>query len=265
MILISIHALREESDTRFNSNLGKINRISIHALREESDLPSAGEAEPFFLFQSTLSARRATFCSSTNKHYSLPISIHALREESDCLGYALPKSQGNFNPRSPRGERLWLRLLSKQLKRFQSTLSARRATRKLMCLIKTILYFNPRSPRGERPRLVVLLRSSIIISIHALREESDASLLALIPDTDVISIHALREESDLRPNSRGLKKTISIHALREESDKSLFRGYLTIYQFQSTLSARRATKCLINYLTQFIVFQSTLSARRATR
>ena len=56
--------------------------ISIHALREESDVVADFGGDSFVLFQSTPSARRATFST-----YSSPrkwaISIHALREESD--------------------------------------------------------------------------------------------------------------------------------------------------------------------------------------
>ena len=57
-----------------------------------------------------------------------------------------------------------------------------------------------------------------MITIHALREESDIILfLAAILQTQ-ISIHALREESDTINGQQYSKKDISIHALREESD-----------------------------------------------
>ena len=101
---ISIHALREESDVdTFRFACGHV--ISIHALREEGDTPvhrrsaksgyfnprppRGGRREgktPFHvddLFQSTPSARRATFlCAEQNCLVPL-ISIHALREEGD--------------------------------------------------------------------------------------------------------------------------------------------------------------------------------------
>ena len=84
------------------------------------------------------------------------------------------------------------------------------------------------------------------ISIHALREESDAGCIAL--DCNVIifqstlsvrrataghfrdgqrayiSIHALREESDRVQLRLGQVGAISIHALREESDRLSQRG-----------------------------------------
>ena len=55
------------------------------------------------------------------------------------------------------------------------------------------------------------------ISIHALREESDA-FAVIFALSESISIHALREESDRRAVELGLYLRISIHALREESD-----------------------------------------------
>ena len=61
---ISIHALREEGDSRRCSFLAKVYCISIHALREEGD---GGAPE---------------------KPHSSVISIHALREEGDpTVGY----------------------------------------------------------------------------------------------------------------------------------------------------------------------------------
>ena len=62
-----------------------------------------------------------------------------------------------------------------------------------------------------------------LISIHALREESDAHVL-LEHFGKQISIHALREESDdMIPNLKKTQRRISIHALREESDQFLLR------------------------------------------
>ena len=57
------------------------------------------------------------------------------------------------------------------------------------------------------------------ISIHALREESDAIMSVIDSNKFNISIHALREESDLyQTNLLSFYHWISIHALREESD-----------------------------------------------
>ena len=61
--------------------------------------------------------------------------------------------------------------------------------------------------------------------------------------TKGISIHALREESDAcNPLLRGQAIFISIHALREESDMVHKGGEGMREVFLSTLSVRRATK-----------------------
>ena len=52
-------------------------------------------------FQSTLSARRATFMDLFRFLYENKISIHALREESDHPQLQKQKYLHNFNPRSP--------------------------------------------------------------------------------------------------------------------------------------------------------------------
>ena len=80
----------------------------------------------------------------------------------------------NFNPRSPQGERLGPTRLVLETGLFQSTLSVRRATSN-----------------------VSVTRFSRIISIHALRKESDRGGCGVLAG-QVISIHALRKESDPR-------------------------------------------------------------------
>ena len=79
---ISIHALREESDTLSYTNASGAPGISIHALREESDLCFSFFFFCHFLFLSTPSARRAT-TDGDAQYIKAKISIHALREESD--------------------------------------------------------------------------------------------------------------------------------------------------------------------------------------
>ena len=148
VVEISIHALREEGDSR-EGLLSRQRRISIHALREEGDRCSRPFPSPssyFYprpprggrhllevdrneqlLFLSTPSARRATKVGrECPLHHR--ISIHALREEGDV---------GREAPVEPY-------IL------FLSTPSARRAT--------------------DLYRLIADFR---MISIHALREEGD--------------------------------------------------------------------------------------------
>ena len=81
------------------------------------------------------------------------ISIHALLAESDMGSYTTVGT----------------------VKTFQSTLSLRRATPSLRTGSRLLAHFNPRSPCGERRQLRRILINSVIISIHALLAESDAS------------------------------------------------------------------------------------------
>ena len=74
--------------------------ISIHALHEESDWRVGFASWTPPKFQSTLSMRRATPTIS-DSHVAGVISIHALHEESDARFKAPDKPPVNFNPRSP--------------------------------------------------------------------------------------------------------------------------------------------------------------------
>ena len=56
---ISIHALREEGDRKYQE-LPSLQSISIHALREEGDIQAIHRIYRFLQFLSTPSARRAT-------------------------------------------------------------------------------------------------------------------------------------------------------------------------------------------------------------
>ena len=58
----------------------------------------------------------------------------------------------NFNPRSPRGERQATARMSVRSFIFQSTLPAWGATPQVSTRLSASHDFNPRSPRGERPR-----------------------------------------------------------------------------------------------------------------
>ena len=107
------------------------------------------------LFQSTLSVRRATKKYMDLNDDKKIISIHALREESDCKRVAKQVKVWYFNPRSPWGERPDVADKMALVTQFQSTLSVRRATK--FCITSCTFI--------------------LIISIHALREESDDSPL----------------------------------------------------------------------------------------
>ena len=104
----------------------------------------------------------------------------------------------NFNPRSPRGERLVKsadNLYSMII--FQSTLSARRATLKLIQLLTIFGFQSTLSARRATDYNPNHVSKNNMISIHALREESDTNAINKYKRFNIISIHALREESDL--------------------------------------------------------------------
>ena len=109
-------------------------------------------ANSFELFLSTPSARRATGDSKT-KGGNRFISIHALREEGDGSRAAL--RHGNT--------------------KFLSTPSARRATVLFNHDRDQVIDFYPRPPRGGRQLAESVPLTAADISIHALREEGDAT------------------------------------------------------------------------------------------
>ena len=144
-------------------------------------------------FQPTLPARGATRYHFFRR-LSNVISTHAPRTGSDTVpkssratpGDFNPRSphgerQGrqlagaacqNFNPRSPHGERHYVRRETIELVEFQPTLPARGATKPVSAEL-CALYFNPRSPHGERHWERVGMGADRTISTHAPRTGSD--------------------------------------------------------------------------------------------
>ena len=147
------------------------------------------------LFLSTLSLRRAT--TQMQAAFKGPeISIHALLAESDNVACGDWHKLRDFYPRSPCGERLFLR----------SGPMTRR-------------YFYPRSPCGERRAYTAQFAYNSIISIHALLAESDRQGRVLIfGDLDFYPRSPCGER--LFSGDHGhISGDISIHALLAESDK----------------------------------------------
>ena len=140
----------------------------------------------------------------------------------------------------------------------------RRATPLPSCRAAFLRNFNPRSPCGERLSLILCPFVHVVISIHALRAESDASDVVITLDevefqstlsmrratsrtrprtpTFLISIHALHAESDDTTARTHSHVLISIHALHAESDSNTAAKISASNLFQSTLSVRRATR-----------------------
>ena len=211
-------------------------------------------------FQSPPSARRAT-AAALHDAEQLQISIHALREEGDGSsgmmtsltiyfnprpprgGRPIPmpsmETPGNFNPRPPRGGRPYRAAETMPSTKFQSTPSARRATRSATIWPSVRPNFNPRPPRGGRPRYPGVMRKFHYFNPRPPRGGRPGFLpwttkpnyfnprpprggrpLRRSPPRPrrAISIHALREEGDAIYQSLRQNQLISIHALREEGD-----------------------------------------------
>ena len=142
--LISIHALRMGSD-HLLWMYSTVRTISIHAPRMGSDLDTSLRAlrahnfnsrsplgERFYIeqrgksfktFQFTLPAWGAMTMCSVGPCCS-SISIHAPRMGSDTMLIIKLSDIGNFNSRSPHGERLILFVLDSAIRTFQFTLPA---------------------------------------------------------------------------------------------------------------------------------------------
>ena len=192
------------------------------------------------------------------------ISIHALREEGDLLRQRLPPHYRHFYPRPPRGGRpSCLRLCSirrsyfyprpprggrlmftwtkTRVYIFLSTPSARRATGSSLCRPRFVGNFYPRPPRGGRRWWRTGWLSLHRISIHALREEGDFSLVRkLVKGAEFLSTPSARRATTTRqpPSIRS-----AYFYPRPPRGGRLIAAYTGIagIQFLSTPSARRAT------------------------
>ena len=202
---ISIHALRKEGDRRSGDGQCRPANFYPRPPRGGRPAPSPPSANSCKSFLSTPSARRATDLKH-KYNQKLIISIHALREEGDGAPHPAGARTQHFYPRPPRGGRPACASMSFiTVSPFLSTPSARRATQQ---------------QQGQRQGLQ--------ISIHALREEGDASYHASFLRK---SYFYPRPPRGGRQGYRGPETTdeyISIHALREEGDQ-LKKAKITIY------------------------------------
>ena len=168
------------------------------------------------------------------------ISIHAPRMGSDGSSPACPHPQGNFNPRSPDGERQHRSKPRFGQTRFQSTLPGWGATRHRTRNTKAWYLFQSTLPGWGATLQTMNNKESNAISIHAPRMGSDQSADTRQHHVS-ISIHAPRMGSDLGERGTPVwQQSISIHAPRMGSDvcvaPSSLRG-----GFQSTLPGWGAT------------------------
>ena len=126
-----------------------------------------------------------------------------------------------FYPRPPRGGRRPAFHRQKEVRRFLSTPSARRATFLMPQIIR------------DRP-----------ISIHALREEGDVCRYSPSHSHPYFYPRPPRGGRLVAIEPKDSGRAISIHALREEGDQLIYRGATQVALFLSTPSARRATRPL---------------------
>ena len=132
------------------------------------------------------------------------------------------------------------------IRQFQSTPSAWRETINSIIPQGQTGDFNPLPPRGGRPNCVTAGGYLECISIHSLRVEGDLPTPYLEYNL-IISIHSLRVEGD-RSSAFSLPSSlrISIHSLRVEGDRSVNRKCRSYSEFQSTPSAWRETRVVLN-------------------
>ena len=148
--------------------------ISIHALREEGD--GAPLTSPRWTRNFNPRPPRG---ERRNRPVAQPdpgaISIHALREEGDDC--KIP--------------------IHRKINSFQSTPSARRATNIVCAVGGGLLHFNPRPPWGKRPDKPKTPAPAKQFQSAISTWKATTDKLIVYDEAYMISIHALREESDL--------------------------------------------------------------------
>ena len=191
------------------------------------------------------------------------ISIHAPREGSDRGALSSRERVENFNPRSPRGERLpdisggtGQATISIHAPREGSDIFLRSSPRPLpisihapregsdifiFLLLRLLFGFQSTLPaRGATlPKAGCRMRGSYFNPRSPRGERLPPMIHGSINIR--ISIHAPREGSDDSASSKVFSISISIHAPREGSDDSASSKVFSI-RFQSTLPARGATR-----------------------
>ena len=168
------------------------------------------------------------------------ISIHAPRVGSDRLFASYSSGHLNFNPRSPRGERLEAPFLP--------------ADHEISIHAPRVGSDHCRSHDARRGH----------ISIHAPRVGSDDDFILQLPCLDDFNPRSPRGERLIRELFQMVIRAISIHAPRVGSDVVFLPDELETATFQSTLPAWGATSFECQ-LSKPILFQSTLPAWGATR
>ena len=236
--------------------------ISIHALREEGDTKSTTTSRRRSQFLSTPSTRRATH-AGVLRVLLQQISIHALREEGDLQGGRPDPGTDYFYPRPPRGGRLtgvttFLRSIV-----FLSTPSARRATQHHRKGTHTEIFLSTPSARRATPYHCETLLGEKFLSTPSARRATPRSSVTALQSARFLSTPSARRATW---STRALTRNtaISIHALREEGDSPASAPRSQPLNFYPR-PPRGGRPNAVNQCAYSPKFLSTPSARRATR
>ena len=191
-----------------------------------------------------------------------------------------------FYPRSPCGERRWLRCWQLAARDISiHALLAESDIRKRQVVPVIQISIHALLAESDQPAPTRNDKHNVFLSTLSLRRATSrqvfcfARLKNFYPRSpcgerlqwegmrslsEVISIHALLAESDISAKREPRKSIISIHALLAESDNTVNITHNSQAIFLSTLSLRRATKPMPLIRFCLGTFLSTLSLRRAT-
>ncbi len=195
---ISIHSPRVGRDQKLIADMMRCDDFNPLSPRGERP-PTAGSPCRTLKFQSTLPAWGETIsivcCTEI-----VDISIHSPRVGRDGSWMAQRSSTANFNPLSPRGERLSWHATPSRSQNF-NPLSPRGERLRWASLCSTRRHFNPLSPRGERPNGLKFSSTAAKFqsTLPAWGETAalaDGFLVALI------SIHSPRVGRDSKPDGK---------------------------------------------------------------
>ena len=193
-------------------------------------------------FQSTPSARRATFSLVALRIWSLHFNPRPPRGGRPSCTISSKPLLINFNPRPPRGGRPVMQDGLNRYVKFQSTPSARRATRRIINQLRTIINFNPRPPRGGRHhRREPRDRLQIHFNPRPPRGGRPAFAGCFEDAEEFQSTPSARRATRRRPQPpRGL---LHFNPRPPRGGRPIAAGKVHPYHlFQSTPSARRATR-----------------------
>ena len=219
---------------------------------------------------------------SCGKH---EISTHAPRTGSDCPFLPPNVLAGNFNPRSPHGERRCgnaERVLPRHfnprsphgerhpmacLRAEQAHFNPRspHGERRLPCRVRrcAVSHFNPRSPHGERPHRFCLRSPAVPISTHAPRTGSDQTLLSAVSTSrrfqPTLPARGATRRERQASRIRHYFNPRSPHG--ERLQVLLFSGLLPYFNPRSPHGERPKRR---RRLPCWLAFQPTLPARGAT-